>query len=133
MRPMLEVFEEFTTQWQFDHRGKYPTAFDYFLAIWELAKKDDATEIQRLKIDLDTVYSALQRKNNREKLWRKIAMNTILFCRSEINDDAARYIWLREKFHGVNHPLGDALGMSEVILGDDIDAAIDREIAKQAA
>lgn len=45
--------------------------------------------------------------------------------------NASRYCFLREKFHGANHPLGDALGMSEVILGDDLDSAIDREIAKQ--
>lgn len=46
--------------------------------------------------------------------------------------DAARYTYLRKKFHGVKHPLGDALGMSDVILADDLDAAIDREIYKQA-
>lgn len=63
--PTIKQFEEFTSQWQSDHKGKYPTSFDYFLAIWEAAKKDEATEIERLKNDLDIVYAALQKQNIR--------------------------------------------------------------------
>lgn len=41
--------------------------------------------------------------------------------------DAERYRWLCDnRLHSVSHPNGDAWGMSEVIYGDDLDAAIDR-------
>ena len=56
--------------------------------------------------------------------WRK-ALNEI----DRQREDALRYRWLRDhRLHGVAHPLGDAIGMSEVIFGDDPDAAIDAAI-----
>lgn len=39
--PTIKQFEEFTAQWQFDHRGKYPTAFDYFIAIWNASQEEN--------------------------------------------------------------------------------------------
>lgn len=31
-------FEKFTAAWLLEHRGKYPSALEYFNAIWELAE-----------------------------------------------------------------------------------------------
>lgn len=33
-----ERFEKFTAKWQQEHRGKYPSALEYFNAIWELSE-----------------------------------------------------------------------------------------------
>jgi hypothetical protein len=44
--------------------------------------------------------------------------------------DADRYRWLvQNRLHGVRHPIGDAWGMSEVIYGDDLNAAIDAQLS----
>ena len=44
----------------------------------------------------------------------------------QLRADAARYAYLRDHMlHGVSHPHGSAIGMSEVLFGDDPDEAID--------
>ena len=46
--------------------------------------------------------------------------------------DAARYAYLRDHMlHGVSHPHGSAIGMSEVLFGDDPDEAIDAAMKEQ--
>ena len=46
--------------------------------------------------------------------------------------DARRYRYLRDHMlHGVAHPHGEAIGMTDVIYGDDADTAIDRAIKAQ--
>jgi len=48
----------------------------------------------------------------------------------ELEPDARRYLWLREKIHPTLHPNGAGWGMSEVILGDsDLDDIIDQALA----
>lgn len=45
---------------------------------------------------------------------------------NRLRADAARYAYLRDHMlHGVSHPHGSAIGMSEVLFGDDPDEAID--------
>ncbi len=45
---------------------------------------------------------------------------------NRLRADGARYAYLRDHMlHGVSHPHGSAIGMSEVLFGDDPDEAID--------
>jgi hypothetical protein len=47
--------------------------------------------------------------------------------------DATRYRHLRDHYlRSCAHPLGDAIGMDEVIFGDDADSAIDADIKRRA-
>jgi hypothetical protein len=47
--------------------------------------------------------------------------------------DAARYRHLRDHYlRSCAHPLGDAIGMDEVIFGVDADSAIDADIKRRA-
>jgi hypothetical protein len=67
-------------------------------------------------------------------------MKTIVYdaqYRAEIFDailrDAARYRHLRDHYlRSCAHPLGDAIGMGEVIFGEDADSAIDADIKRRA-
>ncbi len=46
--------------------------------------------------------------------------------------NAARYAYLRDHMmHGVAHPHGSAIGMSDVLFGDDPDEAIDAAMKEQ--
>ena len=45
---------------------------------------------------------------------------------AEARRDAERYQWLADnRFHHMAHPNGDGWGISDLIYGDDLDAAID--------
>ena len=61
--------------------------------------------------------------------------NLISLSATELIDvrDAARYRHLRDHYlRSCAHPLGDAIGMDEVVFGDDADSAIDADIKRMA-
>jgi hypothetical protein len=66
-------------------------------------------------------------------------MKTIVFDSADksllagLMRDAARYRHLRAHYlRCCAHPLGDAIGMDEVVFGEDADSAIDADIKRRA-
>lgn len=67
-------------------------------------------------------------KREESELLLKFALDEI----ERLRADAARYAYLRDHMlHGVSHPHGSAIGMSEVLFGDDPDEAIDAAMKEQ--
>jgi hypothetical protein len=85
----MKRFEEFTAQWQADHRGKYPSAFDYFDAIWRAAQAEIRGDNQMTKSKSPFLMFS-NNPTNIERLLYAANLATVLLA--EIDSAGARHI-----------------------------------------